>query len=260
MNPVFTIGRVLFASAVVALGLEQLIKGDFSVGLLPFPPAFPGRYIFVLMLGLVLIIAGMSIGFLRRARVSALGLGILFLGLTLYLHVPTLLTNPRSGNTWTVFAELLAFSGGALYIAGGFQQTDWRLVERQFNWTVLGKYFFVVALLIFGMLHFIYAAYIATLIPPWIPARLFWAYFVGVAFCGTALSLLLNRYQTLSTGLLGLMFFLWVVLLHAPRVVKNPQIEPEWTSLLIALAMSGLAFLMTGNPRQKGLPILVNRL
>ena len=260
MNTIFTIGRLLFSIALVALGLEQLIRGDFSAGLLPFPSAFPGRYVLVLALGLALIVAGLSIGFLRRARASALGLGVLFLGLTLYLHVPTLLTNLRSGNTWTVFAELLAFSGGAFYVAGILPQPVWKVVERQFNWAMLGKYLFVAALLIFGVLHFVYAVYIATLIPAWMPAPLFWAYFVGVAFCGTAVSLLLNRQQTLAMGLLGLMFFLWVVLLHAPRVVKNPQIEPEWTSMLVALTMSGLAFLMAGHPEPKGLPIVVSRL
>ena len=38
------------------------------------------------------------------------------------------------------------------------------------------------------------------------------------------------------------MFLLWVIILHAPRVLAKPAAEPEWTSLLIALAMSGIGF------------------
>jgi hypothetical protein len=40
------------------------------------------------------------------------------------------------------------------------------------------------------------------------------------------------------------MFLLWVFLLHLPRVAAAPHNGNEWTSLFVALAMSGGALLI----------------
>jgi len=103
---------------------------------------------------------------------------------------------------------------------------------------------------IFGVQHFMYAKFIATLIPVWIPGHLFWAYFVGVAFVATALSIATKIQGRLAAALLGLMFLLWVIVLHAPRVVAAAHDGNEWTSAFVALAMSGGAFLVAGALRQ----------
>ena len=91
-----------------------------------------------------------------------------------------------------------------------------------------------------------YGAFVATLIPAWIPGHLFWAYFVGVAFLAAALAIVTSRMASLAATLLGIMFFLWVVTLHAPRVAAKLHNGNEWTSLFIALAMSGGAFMVAG--------------
>ena len=260
MNTFGTVGRILLAIGLVSLGLEHIVTGNFPMALFPFPAQFPGRSVVVLTLGLALITAGVCIGLLRKASVAAFGLGLLFLLSALCLHVPPLLTNIYNGSAWTVFGELLAFSGGTFYGAGHLAQDFPTTLQNKLRLSAVGNLLFSVSLLIFGILHFVYASYIATLIPSWIPAPLFWAYFVGVAFVGTAISLVVNWQRTLSTGLLGLMFLLWVVVLHAPRVIRSPQTEPEWTSLLVALVMSGIAFILAGSNRPKTAAIRVDTL
>jgi uncharacterized membrane protein YphA (DoxX/SURF4 family) len=108
----------------------------------------------------------------------------------------------------------------------------------------LGRYLYAVALIVFGIQHFQYAAFIATLIPNWIPAHLFWAYFVGVAFFGASLSIVSRIQVRLATGLLGLMFLTWVLILHIPRAVTATHGSNEWTSLFVALAMAGGALIL----------------
>ena len=44
-------------------------------------------------------------------------------------------------------------------------------------------------MIIFGAQHFMYAAFIATLIPAWIPFHLFWVYFTGTGFIIAGLSI-----------------------------------------------------------------------
>jgi len=47
------------------------------------------------------------------------------------------------------------------------------------------------------------------------------------------------------------MFFLWVFTLHLPRVVAASHNGKEWTSALVALAMSGAAWVVAGSQRRK---------
>jgi hypothetical protein len=42
------------------------------------------------------------------------------------------------------------------------------------------------------------------------------------------------------------MFFLWVIVLHIPRVASSPRDGNEVTSLFVALAMSGVGFALAG--------------
>lgn len=245
MNLMAILGRILYATALAILGAEHLINANFPAGLLPVPPDMPGRLMLVYLAGALLLVAGASLLLQQKIRITALVVSALF-GLVVFaVHLPLLLAAPTNGGEWTVFFEALALSGGALLMAGramGSGQTDAGDLTR------FGRWLFASSLVVFGVLHFVYAPFIATLIPGWIPAPLFWAYFVGVAFLGTAFSIFLNYHRLIATSLLGLMFLLWVVVLHGPRVVASPRIEPEWTSLCVALAMSGSAFGLAGLP------------
>ena len=245
MNGIALLGRLLYGAALLILGVEHGINANFPVGLLPVPAGLPGRLGLVYLVGGVLVITGCCLLFQFRTQLASLVVSTLFGLVVLAVHWPLLLAAPTNGGEWTACFECVSLGGGALVIAGqepGLKQTGWP------DFTLPGRWFFGVSLVVFGVLHLVYATFITTLIPGWIPVPLFWAYFVGVAFGGTALSLFINQQRPLATALLGLMFLLWVLLLHGPRVVANPQLEPEWTSCCVALAMSGSAFCLAGLP------------
>src|SRR5581483_11862994 len=103
--------------------------------------------------------------------------------------------------------------------------------------TALACVFFAAPLAVFGAEHLTDAGDIVQLIPSWIPARPFWAYFVGIALLAAALSLSLRRYLRLTGTLLAVMFFLFVLLMHVPGVVAAPRDRFTW-----AIALRDLAF------------------
>ena len=111
----------------------------------------------------------------------------------------------------------------------------------------LGRIFIAIALVVFGVQHFMYGAFVAGLVPAWIPGRLFWAYFVGVAFFAAAAGILSQRLARPAATLLGVMFFLFVVLLHIPRIAAHSSDGNEWTSEFVALAMCGGAWILARN-------------
>jgi uncharacterized membrane protein len=97
-----------------------------------------------------------------------------------------------------------------------------------------------------GIQHFMFAGFVATLVPPWIPGALFWTYFAGVALIVGGAGLILPYVNRLAALLSGAMIFSWVFLVHIPLVVKNPQSTNDVAAVFEALAFSGVAFLLAG--------------
>ena len=97
-----------------------------------------------------------------------------------------------------------------------------------------GRYFFAIPFAVFGVQYFRYGHYSGGLspVPPWAPG--------GTA----AISVLANSNAGLACLLLGLMLFLWAVLLRAPRVATRRNNGDEWSSAFMAQAMAGASFLL----------------
>lgn len=81
---------------------------------------------------------------------------------------------------------------------------------------VLGPVFEAVALAIFAAEHFTAARDLASIVPRWLPAHLFWVYFFGAALLAAAVSFILWRWVRWSAALLALFFLIIVVTLDLP--------------------------------------------
>jgi uncharacterized membrane protein len=92
----------------------------------------------------------------------------------------------------------------------------------------LGPVFIAAAMAAFAGEHFTAAKALSTLVPKWLPARVFITYFVGVAHLAAALSLVARRCLRWSTFLLGIMFALFVLLLHLPNAIMIPGLRIAW--------------------------------
>jgi hypothetical protein len=246
-NTYLQIGKLFFAFSICALGIVQLVNGAFLKGLLPFNAAFPGKIVLVYINGLALIAASVLILTKKYTFQGTLLAGAIWLIWLLALHIPLLIMTYNVATEWTPTFEVAGFVSGALILMAVSNAS----VGRQFNLIRAGSYIFAVGLIVFFVLHIKYAAFIATLIPAWVPQHLFFAYFVGGAFLITALSIFTRFYVRLCTGLLGLMFLIWFFILHLPRVITDWQTEPEWTSMFVVIGFSGVAFLIASTTFSK---------
>lgn len=116
----------------------------------------------------------------------------------------------------------------------------------------LGSACYAVPLAVFGAEHLARGGVLMRLVPVWMPWRLFWAYFVGVALVAASLSILLKRRVRLSATLLGIMFFLFVVMMDIPGVVAGPGDRFSWALALRELSFSGAAFALAGSQGKHG--------
>jgi hypothetical protein len=254
MQALFKSGRYFFAIAIIAFGTIQYITGDFMSGFLHVKETFPSRVFFLYFISTLFVFSGLAMLFDKTILGGARIVFFLFVVLFFYPHLFTLISDIKNGGEWTVLGETLAMISGSLILIGLFinnspqQDPVLRFLKNKIS---TGRCLFAASLIIFAVLHFIYADYIATLISAWIPWKLFWAYFVGVAFLLSALSILLCIKTPLACSLLGFMFLFWVFFLHLPRVAGSPHKESEWTSLFVAFAFSGIFFIIAGLPPKK---------
>jgi uncharacterized membrane protein len=106
--------------------------------------------------------------------------------------------------------------------------------------------FIAVSLAVFAPEHFGGPTGVSQMIPSWIPWHLFWAYFVGCALFAAAASLTVRKFVRLSSTLLGLMFFLFVCILHIPNALGDPKNRFAWTYALRDLSFAGGAWALAG--------------
>lgn len=240
MQEVFKAGKYLFALSIVAFGIIQFGVQDFMKGFLPMPDNLPARSFFLNFISTLFVFGGTAMCIRRTMHSAALLIGTLFFILFIYPHLVTMLSDIRNPNPWTVSAEDLALASGAIIISG--DALNLATPTGKSILTRFGRILFAISLIVFAVQHFMYADFIATLVPVWIPLKLFWAYFIGVAFSLASISLLTSIKTRLASALLGFMFLFWVIFLHLPRVAAATHIEPEKTSMFIALAMCGIFF------------------
>lgn len=141
------------------------------------------------------------------------------------------------------------FAGGATLVIGltGINRSERNHQNhlRGLNWLILfGPAFFAVAMAIFGADHMVAAKFVALAVPEWMPWRLFWAYFVGLALFAAALSLTTGIKWQLASALLACMIFMFVLMIHLPNLLKSPQDPVRLTILLrdTCLSAGALAF------------------
>lgn len=245
-------GSRLFALGMVAFGVISATYVDvppgnadlLSVVALETVPAWvPGRAFLPYLTGGILAAAGVSILANVQARWGAVALATTWMLWVVLLHGPRFV-NPRDPGVWTATFETLALAGIALILAGA---TNRRLREQRSGADVLirlGRLCVGVSLPVFGVQHFIYADFVATLVPAWLPGRLFWAYFTGAAHCAAGVAIVTGVTGRLAAILAGVMFGSWVFIVHLPLVAVDLGRRPGWTSLFVAIAMWGGAWLV----------------
>src|SRR5258705_3876651 len=248
MQNLIKAGRAFFGIGIVGIGIQQFIYSAFRPVLLPFwPVSIPASSVWAYITGALLVLAGIIITFGKNARTVSVLLGIFFFLLFLCFHVYYqifLIPYDFHFGNWTNALKELAFSGGAFVIASSFPETRSFVSNKLL--LILGRIFFSIMLIVFGIDHFLYTDFVAPLVPNWIPGHIFWTYFGAVALIGSGICIMLKIKIRLVGILLGTMLLLWFIILHIPRAITDPYGEKgnEITSVFQALAFSGIAFVI----------------
>ena len=137
---------------------------------------------------------------------------------------------------------------GLVFLAGGLAAIRKELFTAHGlgRWIELGPVFVAAPLAAFAAEHFVAARAMAQIVPAWMPARLFWTYFVGCALIAAATSLVAIKFVRLSATLLGVMFLLFVLLLELPFAITHPGDRLGWNFALRETSFAGGAWALAG--------------
>jgi hypothetical protein len=240
MGYLSNIGRIFYGIAIAAMGLLTIYYRDLPYMLIP-PKHFwiSNHVILVYVCGALLFLAGVCIVIDKKLMRVSLLLGTVLLLIFCFYFVPYELTassNYMHFGEWENAAKELALASGAILVAGRT-----KLIR-------LGAVLFAITIISFATDHFLYAKEASDYIPSWVPSHLFWMYFCGLSLFGSGLAIILKIKPRLAAALLGTMIFIWVIILHIPKVLAAPLAhnEGEVTSAFLALAYCGIAFVIAG--------------
>jgi len=253
-------GRCFYGTGVAAIGIQQFIHADFRPVISPaWPPWIHGAAL-AYIVGAALAAAGAFIIFGKNIKTISLLLAAFFFILFLAFQFPYIMfiqpNLPRHLGLWTNPLKEVAFSGGAFVMAAsvpGRKSNEEKEFYAKERLMTAGRIFFSIMLIAFGIDHFYYTVFVATLVPSWIPGHIFWTYFGAVCLIGSGVAIIFKIFITPVAILLGTMLFLWLVILHIPRAIADPYIAQgnEITSVFEALAFSGIAFVIGGVEKNK---------
>lgn len=243
--------RILVAS-IMFLGVLHVIFGEALTRMLPgWPDGLPGRPLWAHAMG-ALVVGLASVALLgRQARTMVAVLAVVLLIPVLALHVPRSVPTGTFGDAWANVLKWLAMATGAFVAARHMPAAafvSWR--ERLIAiGTAVAPWALGAFMIGAAVLHVRYAEFVAELMQPWMPWRLFWTYVAAVALAAGGIGLVVPRTARLAALLTSLMILSWFFLVHTPRMLADPTGPVGWSEMGESLAFSAMAYLLAVRTR-----------
>jgi hypothetical protein len=106
---------------------------------------------------------------------------------------------------------------------------------------------FAAPLAVFGALHLAAAQGLSTMVPSYMPWKLFWAYFFGFALLAASLSISTKILVRWSGLLFGIAMFCFVAMMDIPGSLATPKDRFGWILTLREMLFGGGGWILAGN-------------
>jgi uncharacterized membrane protein len=246
-----SVGQVLFAATMMALGIVGLSKGDFTVIWQPVPKSLPGREMLVYLCALVSLASGVGLLWQRTAAIAARGLLLSFLLWLLLLRLPGFFRGFIVDVYWVACQTAVMLA--ASWVLYTWFATKWDKQRLGFaageSGLRIARVLYGLALIPFGLSHFTYLNQTAVLVPAWLPGHVAWACFTGVTFIAAGVAVIIGVCARLAAALSTLQMGLFLLLVWIPKMAEGSLTAFQWGEVVDTWALMSAGWVMTDSYR-----------
>src|SRR5262245_40206680 len=201
-----SISHAFFAVTLIGLGILGLIKGDFDPMWQPVPKEVPARELLAYLCASISLTCGIGLLWLRTTALAARVLLASLLLWLLLLRVPGVALSFTIGFWWSA-CKTAVIVAGAWILYRRFA-SDWDRLRLGFangdNSLRIARTLYGLALIPFGIAHFLYLEQTAVLVPGWLGWPTAWAYFTGGAYILAGIAIVIGVHARLAARLSAL--------------------------------------------------------
>jgi uncharacterized membrane protein len=244
-------GHAVFAATMIALGIMGLIKGNFAPMWDGVPKDLPGRAVLAYLSAVVSLACGIGLFWKRTAAIAACVLLVTILLWFLLFKLRYIIAAPLVEGSYQNCGETVAMLAGAWvlfdWFAGGWnmRRLGFAIGETGLR---IARALYALALIAFGLSHFDYLDLTAPLVPGWLPAHVFWAYFTGAAYLAAGAAILLGVVVRLAAVLAAWQIGLITLLVWVPIVAAGPNAF-QWSETVLSWAITTAAWVIAESCR-----------
>ncbi len=248
-----SVGHAVFAATMIALGILGLIKGDYVSLWQPIPHSAPAL---AYLCAIISLACGIGLLWQRTAAAAARLLLAYLLFWLLLVRLPGMFLSFTVDYWWS--ACKTAVMAAAVWVLYVWFATDW---DRQRLAFAIGdrglrsaRMLYGVALIPFGVAHFLYLHPTAALVPGWLPWHVACVYLTGTAFIVAGIAVLIDVYARLAAALAAVQIGMFTLLVWLPIVAAGSKDAFQWSETVISAALTAAAWMVADSYR--GVPWL----
>lgn len=229
------IGRAAFAAAMIAIGINGFMRHDFNVIWQPVPKWVPVRAVWVLMCALVPLASGIGLIWQRTVVVAARVLRGYTLLWLLLVRVPDIALRPSIGTAWAFFKI-------AVLVAPAWVLTGDRGLR-------IARTLYGMAMIFFGVAHFMYMNLTAPLVPSWLPWHVAWGYLTGATFIAAGIAIIIGVLGGLAAALSALQMGLFTLLVWVPIIARGGAKPSDWAEFMVSCVLTACGWVVAESYR-----------
>jgi uncharacterized membrane protein len=244
-------GHAVFAATMIILGLMGLIKGDFAPIWHPVPKGFPAREALAYLCAFISLAGGVGLFWRRSAAAAARVLFVYLLLWMLVFKARFIILAPTVEGSYQSCGENAVIVAAAWVLYAWFA-TDW---DKHVAFAVgdkgvrIARVLYGLALIAFGLSHFIYVELTAPLVPNWLPAHFFWAYFTGCTYLAAGAALLIGVYARLAALLSVVQIGGFTLLVWIPILAAGHISDQHWVEFVVSWTLTASAWVVADSCR-----------